>query len=281
MTNSGVAQALTKTWSVLWLLIAAGPGLCGEMFSDDFELYTKPADGVSSGKWFSVGVQKNGVNSIASVADPTGSLTKAYTLTIPANEDGGFMEFRWPGVIPGDNSTGKNHFFVQWREKRSETFDFGADKSIRATGIQANGNVSLDIIIGMNGDGTAGVSPSTRAIIFGQGLGAGKNFALIPFSWDRTKWYRFEWELKLNSPGISDGYTNLWVDGVKIGGAASVNFLGTCAGCTIHRLRMGGWESGGNPAVPPAVRYIDEVKISETYIGDLVSPPSAPDIQVQ
>jgi hypothetical protein len=35
----------------------------------------------------------------------------------------------------------------------------------------------------------------------------GKNISLVP-----GKWYLFEWYVKLNTPGVADGVTRLWVD---------------------------------------------------------------------
>lgn len=167
--------------------------------------------------------------------------------------------YRFPGATNGDVATGKSYVKLEWDEYRDVNWDFQADKSCRFAGRQANGNVTLDVLLGLEGTGTPG--SSTRAVVFGQGLGTNSNFVIdTDWAMNREQWYTIAVEIKLNVVGGSDGWIKLYRDGVLMGSATNLNIRGGSNDYTFHQVAVGGWESGGAP-VTSETRYIDNVKV--------------------
>lgn len=254
--------------------------------NDNFESYKTLSDATASGKWVSTDSYGSGSHGITTIKNAAGADTKVYFMTTVANEDSSNMAFRFPGSVNGSNSTGKTHFFIQWKEKRSSNYDFGAEKSCRAYGRQSNGNVNLDVIMAFvstnNMARDSVVTDAGTVGVFGQGYANDSNYFFNPFSWDRTQWYTIEWELKLNDVGASNGYTKVWINGKEVGRKENIAIREGSDTYTIQEIRIGGWESGGTPAVA-STRYLDDVVISDQYIGvgtstptPVVSPPVAP-----
>ena len=190
--------------------------------------------------------------------------SKRYTSTWTQNESRTLLYYRFPGAIDGDDSTGKTYVKFQWEEYRDENWTFRADKSCRMVGRLSNGNVSLDLILGLLGGGTP--NQSTSAVVFGQGLGNDQQF-ITDSSWamNRQQWYTIAVEVQLNTVGQSDGWIKLWRDGVLRGSATNINIRGRPIVApnnpyTFHQVAIGGWESGGAPASSEN-RYIDNVEI--------------------
>src|SRR5690606_6052285 len=104
------------------------------------------------------------------------------------------------------------------------------------------------------------------------------------FTPERGRWYAIETEVKLNTPGKSDGEARIWVDGRLLAEKKGVNMTGSIAS-SINRVMFGGWYSnsaaGKNPCpdpVSPSRRYLDDPVISDSYIGPVptVAPGAGP-----
>jgi hypothetical protein len=222
-------------------------------FFESFETYSTITDAIN-GPWDSQDTSNGGTHSISLFQG-----SNRYTSTWTQNESRTLLYYRFPGAINGDVSTGKTYIRLQWDEYRDANWDFQADKSCRIVGRLSNGNVTLDVLLGLEGSGTPG--NSTRAIVFGQGLGTSSNF-VIDNDWNmnREQWYTIAVEIQLNSIGNSDGWIKLWRDGELMGSASNINIRGSSNDYTFHQFAIGGWESGGAP-VSSETRYIDNVEV--------------------
>lgn len=81
---------------------------------------------------------------------------------------------------------------------------------------------------------------------------------------DLNKWLCFEWHFKKDT-GAGDGALEFFVDGVKKWGSTSLNFAGSPTSSYFKTGYLLGWSNSGfsqNTSV-----YIDDVKMSDTYIG--------------
>jgi len=275
-----------KTLGVLLLGMLVQSGAWATVYmKDSFDSYASLGDATTKGPWVSSDTYGSGSHGITTLKDAAGADTKAYFMTTVANEDSSNLAFRFPGSVNGSNTTGVTHFFIQWKEKRSSNYDFGAEKSCRAYGRQSNGNVNLDVImafVSTNNLARDSVITNAGSVgVFGQGYANDSNYFFSPFSWDRTKWYTIEWEVKLNDVGASNGYTKLWINGTEIGRKENIAIREGSDNYTFQEIRIGGWESGGTPAVA-STRYLDDVVISDQYVGvsgstaPVVSPPNPP-----
>lgn len=98
----------------------------------------------------------------------------------------------------------------------------------------------------------------------------------------RGRWYSIETEVKLNTPGLSDGEARLWIDGRIVAEKRGMNLVGAIT-APINNVMFGGWYSnaaaGKNPCpdpVAPSRRYVDDAAIAGAYIGP-VAGGSTPD----
>jgi hypothetical protein len=222
-------------------------------FLEYFNSYSDIAAAIA-GDWDSEDVVNGGSHSITLFQG-----SKRYTSTWTQNESRTLLYYRFPGAVNGEVSTGKSYVKLQWEEYRDANWDFQADKSCRMVGRLADQNVTLDVLLGMEGSGTPG--NSTRAVVFGQGLGTGSNFAIDnDWNMNREQWYKIAVEIQLNSIGNSDGWIKLWRDDILRASANNINIRGGVNNYTFHQVAIGGWESGGAPASSEN-RYIDNVEI--------------------
>jgi hypothetical protein len=98
--------------------------------------------------------------------------------------------------------------------------------------------------------------------------------ATATVAFQRGRWYAVEFQVFLNTPGMSNGSVKIWVDGVQVGSKSNINIRGT-GGSTVklNRVRVGGWYSNaanGNTCPNPAqasTMYVDDVAVSTQYIG--------------
>lgn len=224
------------------------------IFSDNFESYSTIADAIN-GPWDSQDTALGGTHAITTFGG-----SKRYACTWTQNESRTLLYYRFPGAVNGDDSTGKSYVKLEWDEYRDANWDFQADKSCRFVGRLGNGNVTLDILLGLEGSGTPG--NSTRAVVFGQGLANGSTF-IVDTDWNmnREQWYRIAVEIQLNTVGNSDGWIKLWRDGVLMGSTSNTNLRLGSNTYTFHQVAVGGWESGGAPAASET-RYIDNVTVT-------------------
>jgi hypothetical protein len=102
------------------------------------------------------------------------------------------------------------------------------------------------------------------------------------FTFQRARWYCIETEIKLNTPGLSDGEVRIWVDGRLLAEKKGMNLVGSVSS-PINRVMFGGWYSssagGRNPCPDPvnvSRRYVDDAAISGSYIGPIPTVASGP-----
>lgn len=81
---------------------------------------------------------------------------------------------------------------------------------------------------------------------------------------DLNKWLCFEWHFKKDS-GAGDGALEFFVDGVKKWGSTSLAFAGAPTSSYFKTGYLLGWSNSG--FAQNTTIYIDDVKISDTYIG--------------
>jgi len=172
-----------------------------------------------------------------------------------------------------------NHVFVQFYEYYDTNFDFAAGmKTFRLqsfnTGTQLNNYDIIAVVKALHGpqgiNDYCGTNPTS--IIYLQ-KNAGATWAQQNISLSTGRWYRVEIEVKLNTPGASDGEARLWYDGVKVLEATGLDIRGSQT-ANINRVGIGGWYSNGasgQNACPDPVntsnRYIDDVIVASQYIG--------------
>lgn len=234
-------------------------------FSDTFESYTTISSAVDpNGPWERANLRNGGSHAFTTFGG-----SKRYACTWAGNEDETLLYYKIPGAVFGDVSTGKTYVKLQWDEYRDANWEFKSDKSCRLTGRTADGSVTADVLLGMNGTG----GNSTSAIVF-RNYGSSSNMLVVP-SWNmsREQWYTIAVEVQMNTVGNADGWVKLWRNGVLMGSATGVNVRGGTNDYTFQQIGIGGWESGGAPSVPET-RYIDNVKV--WYSEDVVAGSATP-----
>ncbi|MEW6983615.1 polysaccharide lyase [Colwelliaceae bacterium 6471] len=80
------------------------------------------------------------------------------------------------------------------------------------------------------------------------------------------KWYAIEQRLKLNTPGLSDGILEAWVDGVKVFSESDVNLRSTLA-LKIEKIWFNFYFGGVDKPKSDFDIYIDNIVIASSYIG--------------
>ena len=83
------------------------------------------------------------------------------------------------------------------------------------------------------------------------------------------QWYSFEIRAKANTPGISDGIAQLWVDGIL---RASYNNINYGFGFNINNIMWNDiWLTGywNNPADVNKLSWYDDIVVSTSYIGPM------------
>jgi len=83
------------------------------------------------------------------------------------------------------------------------------------------------------------------------------------FTFARGRWYAVETEIKLNTPGQSDGLLRIWIDGKLIAEKTQMNITGSVAS-PINRVMFGGWYSSSAAGRNPC-RYVfdDRIDVGE------------------
>ena len=96
----------------------------------------------------------------------------------------------------------------------------------------------------------------------------------VPVSFQRNRWYAVEYQVFLNTPGLSNGWVKIWIDGNLVATKSSLNIRGNGgASVKLNRIRVGGWYSnsanGNSCSSPsqPSTMYVDDVAVSTAYIG--------------
>jgi hypothetical protein len=177
--------------------------------------------------------------------------------------------------------TDTRHIFTRFYDYYDSGFDFAAGMKIhRLSGYNAAKQLNdFDIILYSQAAGPSSNFCGTSDM---QYMNLAYNGG--PVDWglvggalrmERGRWYCIETEVKLNTPGKSDGELRIWVDGRLFAQKMGMNLTGSVAS-PINHVLFGGWYSnaaaGKNPCpnpVVPSIRYVDDVAISGSYIGTI------------
>jgi hypothetical protein len=203
---------------------------------------------------------------------------KALRIAFPKNETYGGA---W-------RKAGSRHLYTRFYDYYDEGFDFAAGMKIhRLSGYnEAKQSNDFDIILQTKADEAgSNYCGLTDAKWLALSYNGGPvDWGSVEARWtpERKRWYCIETEIKLNTPGMSDGAVRVWVDGRLVAEKAAMNLTGT-NDSPINRVMFGGWYSNGaagkNPCPDPVTvsrRYVDDPAISESYIGPIPTITAGP-----
>ncbi len=235
------------------------------------------------------------------------SESNACWISQPANGCNGWMGLKGVTISPEKTHSGKQamkanfryneehnetfrvvdskHIFVRFYDYYADGFDFPAGMKIgRISSFNAATQLNnYDIILQARATGSSnrcGTTDSTSLAISFNGGPVDWGMAEGNFVFQRGRWYNIQAEVKLNTPGRSDGEVRVWVDEKLIAQKIGINITGS-GSAAINRVLYGGWYSdsaGGNPCPNPAqdsIRYIDDVAISNSRITSTNPEPVA------
>ena len=92
---------------------------------------------------------------------------------------------------------------------------------------------------------------------------------------DKNRWYSIEQHLVLNTPGVNDGILQTWIDGRLAYRDTDWRWRDT-SDLKIEQIWMNVYHGGTAVPDEDISLYIDNVVISETYIGPMKGAPCAP-----
>lgn len=85
----------------------------------------------------------------------------------------------------------------------------------------------------------------------------------------KGRWYSIEQELRLNTPGLSDGLLRVWVDGRKAFERTGLRFRDVDT-LRIESAWLNVYHGGARPSPETMTLYIDSLVIAGRYIGPMV-----------
>ncbi len=95
---------------------------------------------------------------------------------------------------------------------------------------------------------------------------------------NRENWYCIEVHMKLNTPGLSDGVFEFWINGNREAIKTNLNWRGSYTTYGINAITLEGWINGGAPQNQS--RYFDNFVVSSSRVGCYtptpISPPNPP-----
>ena len=250
------------------------------VFSSNFESEIQScwSNRPNSGGWNFAGCGGfSNIGSGASVAlaenEVSHSGNKALKITFNLDEDYGGAEVRFPD---------SNHVFTRYYDYYSNNFDFAfgmKTQRIRSFNEITQTN-DFDILTLAWGKTLYSDEVDMRGTNSLRWISINSNGG--EFDWggdysddgyERGKWYCVETEVKLNTPGRSDGWARLWVDGALKAEKTNISNRGTKT-VGLNMVLFGGWYSnsagGKNPQPNPesaSIRYIDDIAISDNRVG--------------
>lgn len=205
---------------------------------------------------------------------------KSLRIAFAANEDYG-------GAY---RAVSGRHLFTRFYDYYETGFDFAAGMKIHRLSAfnQAAQKNDFDIILQLKADepggNNCGLTEAKYIALTYNGGPVDWGSAEARFSPVRGRWYLVETEVKLNTPGQSDGEVRVWIDGKPIIERKAMNISGPLAS-PINSVLFGGWYSnaaGGRNPCPdphgPSIRYVDDPAVSTAYVGPVplaVPGPSA------
>lgn len=212
------------------------------------------------------------------VGERARSGTKSLRVAYQANEDYGGA-YR---AVDG------RHLFTRFYDYYDQGFDFAAGMKIHRlmSYDAARQRNAYDIILQLKSEepnsNNCGLTDAKWLALSYNGGPVDWGSVEARFTPQRGRWYLVETEIKLNTPGASDGEVRVWLDGRIVLEKRAMNLTGTAA-APITSVLFGGWYSnsaaGRNPCPDPAgpsVRYIDDPAVSRSYIGPVPSAAPGP-----
>jgi hypothetical protein len=151
------------------------------------------------------------------------------------------------------------------------------------TPLSGSENIQRKLYYFMDPQGPGGVPPYYWSVVltsFNYQLALNAGCPSGSVSWNLftlkpNTWYCVEVEVKANTLGQSDGYVNVWVDGVQVLNRANQNLR--CSYDTgIVTIQVGDQVDRLNSEQVDEYRYWDDIVISKSYIGPIGSPPPKP-----
>lgn len=226
----------------------------------------------------SQGWNKNGCGGLVNIGQapvglssdgPANSGKNAMKITFSKNEDFGGAVAK----VSGD------WIFTRFYEYYAPGFDFG-------NGMKIHRLLSANKETGMNNyDIIVYSSPKNNTNPQGELCGVNEldriNIAKNAGAWwtdyrstqVRGRWYAFETEVKLNTPGRSDGEMRVYLDGALVIEKTGLN-IREGSSAPITDILFGGWYSNGAAGrnlcpdpVTASIRYIDDIVVADAYIG--------------
>jgi len=197
--------------------------------------------------------------------------SKAIRITYAKNEEAGGSNV---GVYADTINVRAYYWF-------DEGFDFGQGMKIgRVQSFNESTQMNdVDVILqcrSVNGANQCGVTDMYQLGLHYNGRPLGSDWGAVSanVSFQRNRWYAVEYQVILNTPGMSDGIGRMWVDGKLVGERKDLRIRGSFGnGVKLNTVRVGGWYSNGaggntcaNPSQPSRI-YMDDVAIAKGYIG--------------
>ena len=262
------------------LMAAAGPAGAQLLFQSDMEkedpacFSSRPASGC--GGW--MGIHDAAISLLSGGISHSGKQSLRVQFT--RNEDYGGTWRKAEG----------RHIHSRFYDYYETGFDFAAGMKIHRLSAFNEGKQlnDFDIILQLKADEPgANYCGLTDAKYIALSFNGGPvDWGSVEARWTpmRNRWYAIGTEIKLNTPGFSDGEVRITIDGVKVAEKKGMNLTGK-VDSPINRVMFGGWYSnssaGKNPCpdpVGPSRRYVDDPAFSATRLDSvpLVRKPKAP-----
>ncbi len=206
----------------------------------------------------------------------THSGSQAIRITYAKNE-----EFAGTNVsIYSDSVNVRSYYYFD------TNFDFGQGMKIgRVSSFNSAAQLNdVDIIMAVRSSGSVnqcGVTDMRDMGIFFNGAPKGSDWGNVSadVSFQRGRWYAVEYQVVMNTPGLSDGKIRLWVDGVKVAERTNLPIRGSLGSSVkLNTVKIGGWYSnsaGGNTCAnpsQPSTLYMDDIVIAKSFIGTSIVP---------
>jgi hypothetical protein len=270
--------------SAMLLFLCAGAARPGnaaapDIFSSDLEsldvscFVSRPGSGCSG--W--IGIHDASISLVRDGVAHSGR--QALKIDFTKNENYGAA---WRAV-------NTRHLFTRFYDYYAKNFDFAAGMKInRLSGFNEAKQINdFDIILQLKADDPASdYCGLTDAKYLALSFNGGPiDWGSVEVRWtpQRERWYCIETEVKLNTPGSSDGELRIWIDGIMVAEKKGMDLTADVAS-PINRALFGGWYSnaaaGKNPCPDPvqeSIRYVDDPALSGSYIGPMLGTgPSRP-----
>lgn len=177
---------------------------------------------------------------------------------------------------------GENHIFTRYYDYYAADFDFAAGMKVhrilgKTTPSLNNTYDSIAVAFGQPATPDSGDFCGTNDVEvwdFGANGDWGEAYFTPNPAPQRAQWHCWEFEFQVNTPGSSDGYFRVWMDGEQQ--AERQNLEMSAEITDYNRVLFGGWYSNGaagqntcvDPVVPSA-RYVDDVVVATERVGCL------------